>query len=208
MRLYGKSDPPPAPDPRVVAEAQTKSNKETAIANAYLNRVDQTSPYGTSTYQVVGTNPDGTPKTHKSTGNFMKKIGVEGPPPAPAPVSNSQAFNLSRQPDKFDSQADMALQALYGVAAGFLSDEVRPDNKEEHESIRMPLAAVMREKQFDRITPTQLLIVSLLAYVGKKATKPTVKERFMIWVMRIRNLGKPKQVQPAPAENPYQPPRV
>lgn len=61
------SDAPKPPDPRVVAEAQTKSNKETAIANAYLNRIDQTSPFGTSSYQVVGTNPDGTPKFSQST---------------------------------------------------------------------------------------------------------------------------------------------
>ena len=58
---------PKPPDPRVVAEAQTKSNKETAVANAYLNRIDQTGPTGTSTYEVVGTNPDGTPKFAQTT---------------------------------------------------------------------------------------------------------------------------------------------
>jgi hypothetical protein len=60
-------DPPKPPDPRVVAEAQTQSNKETAVANAYLNRIDQTSPFGTNTYQVTGTNPDGTPKFSQAT---------------------------------------------------------------------------------------------------------------------------------------------
>ncbi len=153
-------------------------------------------------------NADGSPKTHKSTGNFMKIIGAPDKPPAPPPVSATQAFNLNGAPDKFDTQAEMALQAVYGVAAGFLSDEIRPDNKEEHESLRMPLAAVMREKQFDRITPTQLLIVSLLAYIGKKATKPTVKEKFVMWYLRIKNFGKPKQVQPAQVENNFQAPRV
>ena len=63
----GGSDAPTPPDPAVVAREQTKSNKETAIANAYLNRVDQTNPFGTSTYQVVGKNPDGTPKFAQST---------------------------------------------------------------------------------------------------------------------------------------------
>lgn len=61
------SSPPPPPDPEKVATAQTASNKETAIANAYLNRVDQTTPFGQSTYKVVGTNPDGTPKFSQST---------------------------------------------------------------------------------------------------------------------------------------------
>jgi hypothetical protein len=59
--------PPPPPDPNVVAAAQTKSNKETAVANAYLNRVDQTNPFGSSQYTVVGTNPDGTPKFAQNT---------------------------------------------------------------------------------------------------------------------------------------------
>jgi hypothetical protein len=61
------SDAPKPPDPEKVAAAQTKSNKATAIANAYLNRIDQTSPFGTNTYKVVGTNPDGTPKFAQST---------------------------------------------------------------------------------------------------------------------------------------------
>lgn len=46
----------------MVANAQTASNKETAVANAGLNRVDQYSPYGSSTYEVIGNNADGTPK--------------------------------------------------------------------------------------------------------------------------------------------------
>lgn len=56
------NDPPPAPDPWVVAAAQTASNKDTAVANANLNRYDQYGPQGSLTYKVVGTNEDGTPK--------------------------------------------------------------------------------------------------------------------------------------------------
>jgi len=61
------SKPPPAPDPNVVAAAQTKSNQDTAVTNAYLNRVDQTNPFGSSDWEVVGTNPDGTPKFAQNT---------------------------------------------------------------------------------------------------------------------------------------------
>lgn len=61
------SSPPPPPNPQTVANAQTQSNKETAVANAYLNRVDQTTPFGQSTYTVTGKNPDGTPKFSQST---------------------------------------------------------------------------------------------------------------------------------------------
>lgn len=65
--MSGGSSPPPAPDPVRTAEAQTRSNKETAIANANLNRVDQTNPFGTSDWEIVGTNPDGTPRWSQTT---------------------------------------------------------------------------------------------------------------------------------------------
>ena len=55
------SSRPPAPDPVKTAEAQTQSNKETAIANANLNRFNQFGPQGSVTWKVTGTNPDGTP---------------------------------------------------------------------------------------------------------------------------------------------------
>jgi hypothetical protein len=48
----GKSSPstPAAPDPVATANAQGEMNKETAIANAQLNRVNQVTPYGNLTY--------------------------------------------------------------------------------------------------------------------------------------------------------------
>lgn len=60
----GKKSPaaPAAPDPVATAAAQTATNKETAIANARLNNVDQYTPYGSLIYTETGTNPDGTPK--------------------------------------------------------------------------------------------------------------------------------------------------
>lgn len=45
-----------------MAQAQTQQNKETAIAQANLSRINQYTPYGNLTYQVVGTNSDGTPR--------------------------------------------------------------------------------------------------------------------------------------------------
>ncbi len=60
----GKKTPkaPAAPDPNAVAAAQTQSNKETAISNAYLNRINQYTPEGSLEFTQTGTNPDGTPK--------------------------------------------------------------------------------------------------------------------------------------------------
>lgn len=60
----GKSSPkaPAAPDPVATANAQTATNKETAIANAELNNVNQNTPYGSLKYTQTGTYADGTPK--------------------------------------------------------------------------------------------------------------------------------------------------
>lgn len=45
---------PDPPDPRETAAAQAASNRETAIAQAQLNMIDQWTPYGTLTYQQIG----------------------------------------------------------------------------------------------------------------------------------------------------------
>ena len=80
----GKKDPAPtAPDPTVTANAQTASNKETAVANAELNRVNQYSPYGSSTYNITGNNPDGTPQYTQTTSlspeqQNLYNMGVQG----------------------------------------------------------------------------------------------------------------------------------
>lgn len=59
-----KSGPaqPAAPDPVATANAQATMNKETAVAQANLNRIDQYTPQGNITYQQIGTNSDGTPR--------------------------------------------------------------------------------------------------------------------------------------------------
>lgn len=60
----GKKTPkaPTAPDPVKTAQAQTKMNIDTAVANANLNRINQYTPEGSLTFTQVGTNPDGTPR--------------------------------------------------------------------------------------------------------------------------------------------------
>jgi hypothetical protein len=49
------SKPPPAPDPRAVAQAQTGSNVGTAIANAWLGNANEYTPYGGINYNQTGT---------------------------------------------------------------------------------------------------------------------------------------------------------
>lgn len=48
----GKSSAPPPPDPAATAAAQTASNQQTAAYNTAINRVDQYSPQGSSTWTM------------------------------------------------------------------------------------------------------------------------------------------------------------
>lgn len=58
----GKSSKPPdPPDPKKTAQAQGAANKETAIAQAILNNTQQVTPYGTSSFEEIGTSR-GTPQ--------------------------------------------------------------------------------------------------------------------------------------------------
>ncbi len=59
------NDPPPAPDPNVVAKAQTGTNIDTAVANKQLNLPNQSNPFWTSTGQQNGGYTDPT------TGKFV-----------------------------------------------------------------------------------------------------------------------------------------
>ncbi len=59
-----KSTPqaPAAPDPVATTQAQAAANKDAAITQANLNRIDQYTPQGSITYAQNGVNADGTPK--------------------------------------------------------------------------------------------------------------------------------------------------
>lgn len=53
---------PPPPDPVATANAQGAQNREAAITQANLNRIDQVGPTGSLTYEQIGTNADGSPR--------------------------------------------------------------------------------------------------------------------------------------------------
>lgn len=51
----GGSSAPAAPNPQATAQAQTAADINTAIAQGYINRTNQTTPFGTSTFNQTGT---------------------------------------------------------------------------------------------------------------------------------------------------------
>src|SRR5690606_16080061 len=60
-KLMDAPSPPPPPDPMATARAQGQINKETAIAQARLNAVNQVTPYGNFTYEA-GPEVEGVPQ--------------------------------------------------------------------------------------------------------------------------------------------------
>lgn len=73
---------PSAPNPQATIQQQTASNKETAIAQAGLNYVNQTGPNGSLNYEQIGTWADGTPRFQANTtlsaaGQALQNTGQE-----------------------------------------------------------------------------------------------------------------------------------
>lgn len=58
---------PAAPDPQEVAQAQTGANRETAITQYGLQATNQNTPFGSLSYQQMGTWADGTPRFEATT---------------------------------------------------------------------------------------------------------------------------------------------
>lgn len=58
---------PAAPDPVKTAQAQSASNKETAVAQYGLNATNQNGPNGSLNYNQIGTWSDGTPRFEANT---------------------------------------------------------------------------------------------------------------------------------------------
>jgi hypothetical protein len=59
------SSAPAAPDPVATAKAQGQANKEAAIASQLGSMVNQTTPWGSLTYNQIGNWSDGTPRTEQ-----------------------------------------------------------------------------------------------------------------------------------------------
>jgi hypothetical protein len=59
--MKSAGNPPPPPDPTTSANAQSAANIQTAIANARLNRVNQTTPWGSISYTQGPPDANGVP---------------------------------------------------------------------------------------------------------------------------------------------------
>lgn len=74
MSKKGGDTAPAAPNPVTVANAQTGSNVQTAIANSYLNNTNQIGPDGSVTYRQVGTTRIGAPAGSAGAGSYADQM--------------------------------------------------------------------------------------------------------------------------------------
>lgn len=114
---------PQAPNPQSTISQQTSSNKETAIAQAGLNFVNQTGPNGDLKYEQIGQWSDGTPRFQANTtlsdaGKALQATGQQTSQNL-ANVAQEQSGRLSgllNAPNDFSAQKDY----LESMTAGAL----------------------------------------------------------------------------------------
>ena len=145
---------------------------------------------------------DGKP-LYDNDGNFQGKRGrKKGQKNKVDPETGEQTIpHNTGEPDAFDMHAEIMLQMSYGILASFFTDKIRPTDKTEHDSLKIPLAAVYREKGEVDIKPSWLLAASIIAYVGKKSAEPTVKERIALYYYRVKSFFTKKKQPPEKIEN-------
>lgn len=97
------ASPPAAPDPTATAQAQSRANIETAIANARLNRTNQSTPWGSISWQQGEADANGVPTWSSNV-----------------QLSPEQQRLLEYQQQQQQARAQMAqqlLQSMQGTAA-------------------------------------------------------------------------------------------
>lgn len=123
------NSPPPAPDPNVVANAQTGTNISTGIANATLNHTGQNNPFYSTNYTQNGGYTD--PKTGMFVPSYNQnfKLGdlgqalltqANGSATKPLDFSGADNDYLRGGPQALD---DKTSDAYYAHSKGFLDPE-------------------------------------------------------------------------------------
>jgi hypothetical protein len=92
-----KADPPTPPNPIATAGAQTASNVSTAVANAFLNNVNQQTPLGGLNYNVTGNFDFTDPNTGQtySIPRFTAEQNLSGPQQSIQNQSEQAKLNLA-----------------------------------------------------------------------------------------------------------------
>ncbi|HLP00611.1 MAG TPA: hypothetical protein VK163_01200 [Opitutaceae bacterium] len=133
-------------------------------------------------------------------------IPAEGATPPPTPQNGAVAASGAApgSPDKYTLLADVYTRAAIAGAMGLLGDEWEPDNDAEFRGLRDSLAAYLRVKQTEDLSPGWALALAGITYgarrIPRKGTQARFafyRERFVAW-WRGRSVARAVADQPAP----------
>lgn len=118
---------PTPPDPAATAAAQAQYNQQAAQSQAEINMVDQTTPYGSLTYNQTGTAADGTPMYSANTqlnapeqNLFNQTVSTQGTLASDAgQLANNLGSSLTSAPDLSNS-------ALTNTLLGWQQNYMQP----------------------------------------------------------------------------------
>jgi hypothetical protein len=153
--------------------------------------------------------PDGSPAKNKHGNFYRKDTGrPRNPPPkaaakparpaAPAAPIPAAAFNAPPPgfaapgappppagPDRFDALAETILRIWYGPAVLIFSEEIRT-TQEEHAVLKAALGEGLRSSDVEDLPPWVAFSLIAGGIYLPKFSKPTVKQRLGILVLRVR----------------------
>jgi hypothetical protein len=118
--------------------------------------------------------PDNSPKS--TAGELFPNVAEKNP-------KNKKAVTPETD---YSLVADMYIESVMAITSGFLGEEIKPENEEERNMLKIPLVKVLEEKGEIPFTPTQLLLLSIVAYISKKSEKQTVRERAGLLMLRVK----------------------
>lgn len=109
------------------------------------------------------------------------------PPPTFSEGAGAPLGALPPAPDQYDALADLYLASAYGPMIVVFSLDIKP-NEEEHAALKAPLAAWLRIRKAEDISPGWAFAMTAGAVFMKKLDKPTVRERCQFIVLRAKQI--------------------
>lgn len=182
------------PEPTAPAPEELFPDLNTGLENAPENIAPPAPPDNDKVFNpdIHATNPDGSPRKNKD-GTFSRKRGRKsGVTNKAEGVTFSEAQNATGVADEYDHAAALYFDTGSGVAVSLLSEEWNPDNPDERAGMVRAIAAYLRAKGSVDISPGQALTFALIAYAGKRLSRPTTKERLKLWFLKVREMIKKK----------------
>jgi len=136
-------------------------------------------------------------------------IPAEGPTPPPtlpnAPEGQGIAAGKASgdaDPDKYTLLADVYTRAAIAGAMGLMGDEWEPDNEAEFRGLRDSLAAYLRAKQMEDLSPGWALALTGITYGARRLPRPKTQSRIAFFRAKLAAWWHGRQVSAAVAAMP------